>query len=222
MSKNHAHDKCCDPCEKRMQGEQGPQGVQGPAGPQGLQGVEGKQGIPGSCVNCFHDPIPPVVFKPEFADLYSSVSQTLAPSTGPNLAGDSIKFESLTVATTGIDVSQAATNGKVIIKKAGWYDLVTGACGTLNPVSSPLLCWTVSLFKNDVLISGSTAANMTITPEQKANEIFADVFIHCEAGDVLTMANTSVSAITLNSPTLGTYATPNSAFFKIFLLEEDK
>lgn len=250
MSSDYSHDKhydkhydkCCDPCDKRMQGAQGPQGVQGPAGAngrdgrdgqnglngkdgvdgqQGPQGIEGPQGIPGTCVNCYPDHGHCDCPKPEYADLYSQQAQELIASPGPNQAGGVVLFASSTVATANIDISQAMTTGKVIINRAGWYDVSTGVCGTLNPVSSPLLAWTMSLFQNGNIVPGSTAANMTLSPEQKANEIFADVFIHCNVGDVLTLANTSTSTLLISSPTLGSFAVPNSAFFKIFLLEAD-
>ena len=62
---------------------------------------------------------------------------------------------------------------------------------------------------------------MTISPVQQANEIVADVFVHCKVGDVLTLANTSTAQIILTAPTLGTNALPNSAYVKIVLLKAD-
>lgn len=115
----------------------------------------------------------------------------------------------------------ASVNGQITINKAGWYDVATGICGALNPIASPLPVWTLSIFKNNVLVPGSTFANMTLSPEQKSNEISADVFVHFDKGDVLTLANTSSSQITLTAPTLGTYAAPNSAYLKIVLLKAD-
>ncbi len=227
------HKKCCDPCDKRMQGAQGPQGVEGPRGQsgrdgkdgldgqQGPQGIAGPQGIPGNCVNCFDDHKPCECQKSEYADLYSQLSQELAASPGPNQAGGIVKFESSTVATSNIDISMANINGEVKINRAGWYDVATGVCGTLNPLSSPLLVWTVSVFVNGILLPGSTAANMTLSPEQKANEVVADIFVHLNAGDVVTLANTSTSSLLISSPTLGSFAVPNSCYFKVMLLEAD-
>ena len=62
---------------------------------------------------------------------------------------------------------------------------------------------------------------MTISPVQQANEIVADVFVHCSVGDVLTLANTSNAQIVLSAPTLGTNAQTNSAYMKIILLKAD-
>lgn len=190
-------------------GVQGPQGLQGEAGPAGPQGPQGPQGIPGECCDT------------EFAEVYSIVTQTLTASPGPNLSGQVVTLKNTIFATSNIDVSMAAINGKVTINKAGWYDVATGLCGSLNPIQSPLPVWTLSLFKNGVIVPGSTFANMTLSPEQKANEIVADVFVHCNIGDVLELANTSTSPVSLTAPSLGTNAQTNSAYLKITMLKAD-
>lgn len=158
---------------------------------------------------------------PEFAEVYSSQQQNLSPSPGPNLAGQVALLENTIYATSNIDVSQAGINGNITINLAGWYDVATGICGALNPIPSPLPVWTLSLFKNNILVPGSTFANQTISPEQQSNEIVADVFVHCNKGDILTLANTSTSNVNLTAPTLGTNALPNSAYLKITLLKAD-
>ena len=218
------HDKCCDCCDKSMQGVQGLQGVQGPRGQDGLQGpqgIMGPQGVPGSCVNCGGDNPPPVQAAPEFAEVYSTVTQNLSPSPSTNQPGQFVTLEQTIFATANIDVSQAAINGSVKIMKAGWYDVATGLCGALNPIPSPLPVWTLSLFLNGVIVPGSTFANMTLSPTQQANEIVADVFVHCNVGDVLQLANTSTNMVQLTAPVLGSNAQTNSAYMKIILLRAD-
>lgn len=209
------------------QGQAGPQGLQGqpgqngqngavgPIGPQGVPGPQGIQGIPGSCVECTS------ASSAEFAEVYSTMDQSLSPSLAMNQPGQTVLLENTIFATSNIDVSQAAVSGKITINLAGWYDVATGICGALNPIASPLPCWTLSLFKNGVLIPGSTFANQTISPEQKSNEIVADVFVHFAKGDVITLANTSTAALTVAAPSLGTNAAPSSAYLKIVLLLAD-
>lgn len=157
----------------------------------------------------------------EFAQVYSGVPQTLSASPSSNLPGQIALLEQTVYATANIDVSLAASQGKVIINKAGWYDIATGICAALNPIASPLPVWSLSLFKNGVIVPASTFANMTLSPEQKANEIVADVFVHCNVGDVIELANTSTATIELSAPTLGTNAATNSAYMKIILLQAD-
>lgn len=157
----------------------------------------------------------------EFAEVYSVASQDLAPSPGLNMPGQVVLFEKSIFSTSNIDISQAPVNGQITINKAGWYDVATGICGALNPIASPLPCWTLSLFLNGNYVPGSTFANQTISPEQKANEIVADVFVHFSKGDVLTLANTSVSLVNMAAPTLGTNAPASSAYLKLILLKAD-
>lgn len=196
-------------------GPQGIQGLQGVPGQTGAQGIQGLQGIPGNCEDCKCE------CDVEFAEVYSKVSQALSASPGLNLAGQTVLLENTIIATANIDVSQAAISGKITIKKAGWYDVATGICGYLNSISSPLPCWTLSLFKNGILVPGSTFANQTISPEQKSNEIVADVFVHFVVGDVLELANTSTDLVNMAAPTLGTNAPASSAYMKIILMQTD-
>jgi hypothetical protein len=157
----------------------------------------------------------------EFAEVYSTKPQILAASLAANQPGQVVLLENTIFATSNIDVSMAASLGQIKINKAGWYDVATGMCGALNPIPSPLPVWTLSLFQNGVIVPGSTFANMTISPEQQSNEIVADVFVHCNVGDVLTLNNTSVNPINLTAPTLGTNAQTNCAYLKITLLKAD-
>ncbi len=238
MCKEHHeyHHDCRHCCEKGdrgpqgLTGEQGLQGIQGVPGTtgaqgiQGLQGIQGQkgdqglQGVPGECVNC---PCDSKSGLSEFAEVYSSVSQTLAASPGANLAGTAIVWENTIVSTANIDVSMAATNGSIKVNVAGWYELSYGAAAFLNPIPSPLPVWSVSIFKNNSYVVGSTVCALAISPEQQATEVVADLLVHLNAGDVVVLANTSTAAIFLNAPTLGTNSTPNSSFIVVKLLKAD-
>ncbi len=193
-------------------GQNGQNGAQGAIGPQGIQGLQGLQGVPGDCVMCEQDD------HNEFAEVYSQLPQQLAASPGVNLAGDVVKFEKTIVATANIDASLAASQGKLIINEAGWYDVAAGMTGTLNPIPAPLPVWTLSLFLNGAIVDGSTFSNVPLSPAQASNEITADTYVYCAVGDVLTLANTSNAPVFLSAPTLGTNAPTNSAYLKVELL----
>jgi len=197
-------------------GANGLDGLQGPIGPQGVKGDQGIPGVKGDCVAC-----PCECSDLEFAEVYSITPQDLIASPGANLPGGVVKLEHTIHATSGIDTSQSGLNGKVIINKAGWWDIYTGMCGSINELSSPLPVWTLSLFKNGVIVPGSTFANMTLSPEQKSNQVVADVFVHCDIGDVLELANTSTVLVNLTAPSLGTNAQTNSAYMKCIILKAD-
>lgn len=159
--------------------------------------------------------------EPEFAEVYSQLNQTLSASPGPSMKGGVAMLEKQVFATPNIDISQAAGTGKIFVNKSGWYDVYTGICAALNPVQSPLKVWTLSLFLNGVIVPGSTFANMTISPEQKSNQIVADVFVHFTKGDYVQLCNTSDGVIDLTAPTLGSNAQSNSAYLKLILLKAD-
>lgn len=167
------------------------------------------------------EPKPDKCCDAEFAEVYSKLNQNLAASPGALLAGQTVLLENSVFATSNIDISQSSINGKITVNKAGWYDVATGLCGSLNPIASPLPVWTLSLFKNGVYVPGSTFANMTLSPEQKANEIVADVFVHFNAGDYIELCNTSAAAVELTAPSLGTNTPTNSAYMKLILLKAD-
>lgn len=200
------------PGQQGLQGQPGLAGSVGPMGPQGPQGLQGPQGVPGDCVEC------PCSCMSEFAEVYSQLPQVLAASSGPNLAGDVVKFEKTIVSTANIDASQASSLGKLKINLAGWYDVAAGMTGTLNPIPAPLPVWTLSLFLNGVILDGSTFSNVPLSPAQASNEITADTYVYCNAGDELTLANTSNAPVILSAPTLGTNAQTNSAYLKVVLL----
>jgi len=197
------------------QGQAGQNGSVGPAGPQGPMGLQGLQGVPGDCVECPCDCVT------EFAQIFSVASQTLAASPGALLKGQTVLLESISFATPNINIANAGINGQIVVNRAGWYDMETGVCGFLNPIPSPIPCWTVSLFRNGVYVPGSTFANQTLSPEQKSNQNVANVFVHFNVGDTIELANTTDTTLFLTAPTLGTNAPTSSAYLKLILLRAD-
>ena len=135
--------------------------------------------------------------------------------------GGQALFEASIVATSGIDVSMASTTGVVKALVAGWYELTYGVGAFLNPIPSPLPCWSVSIFKNGVYAPGSTACALPISPEQQVTEVVNDLLIHLNVGDTISIANTSTASLFLNAPMLGTNSSPNSAFLVVKLLKAD-
>lgn len=213
------HHECCHDGAQGIQGPVGLQGPMGPMGPVGPQGVSGQQGIPGQ--NCKCEPHHHKCCEPEFAEVFSEINQNIPASPGTNLAGGTVLFEKSIFSTSNIDISMVASNGQIKINKSGWYDVSFGVCAALNPIPSPLPVWTFSIFKNSVLVDGSTFACMTISPEQKVNVINYDVYVHFTAGDIFTLSSTSTSTLLLTSPALGSVTTVDSAYLKVVLLKAD-
>lgn len=193
-------------------GQAGPQGIPGPAGAMGIQGI---QGIPGTCIEC------PCSCDYEYAEVYSLVSQILNPSTGANLPGQPVLFEKSVVATANIDVSAAASSGAIKVNKAGWYRINMSASASLTPVASPPNVWSMALFVNGAVVPQSCFANMTVLATQEANQASSSALVHFNMGDLLTLNNTSIATIDINSIILGSNVTPVSAELDIVLLKAD-
>jgi hypothetical protein len=202
-------------------GPMGPQGVPGQTGaqgPQGLQGEQGVQGIPGDCVNC------PCECKPdiEFCEVYSLVPQVLAPSLSADTMGGVVLFENVKVTTSNIDVSMAGTTGVVTINKAGWYNVGKEVCAALSDLPTPLPVWSFSLFQNGVIVPASTFLTMTLSPDQQANQLKAEVLLHCNVGDTILLANTSSAMLNITNDLVGTMVSqPTTAALLVQLYKAD-
>jgi len=238
MSEHNKENDCgChekkDPCCNRQRGLQGIRGTQGPQGMPGRDGRDGRDGLDGAvgpigpegpmgnCVNCKGDCDCPKQCPDVFSQAFSIADQILAASPGINMAGDAVKFENIAVATLGIDVTNAALTGEFKINVSGFYEIGAGMSGYLNPIPAPLPCWTLSLFKNNVIVLGSTFSNVPISPAQASNELTAETIVHFNAGDVLKIASTSTNTVFLTAPTLGTNAQTSSAYLKIVMIRCD-
>lgn len=199
-----------------LQGPEGSVGAVGPMGPQGPRGEQGTQGLKGDCVEC-----PCGSTKPEYAMVFSLVSQVLSSSPGLNMPGQAVLFEKSIVSTANIDVSMASVNGQITVKKKGWYRVNKAVSAALTPIGIPLNVWSMALFINGKLMDGSCFANMTISPDQQMNQTTASVIYEFDVGDVVTLNNTSVTTLHLNAIMLGSNVAPLSASFNMFLLETE-
>jgi hypothetical protein len=225
------------PGAQGLPGPVGPMGGAGPAGPQGLQGIpgldgkeglmgpqgvpgpQGLQGVPGDCVEC------PCECEPEFefAQIYSDQPQALVVSPGANLAGGPVLFNNIFTNTPAIDLTNVNLNGEIKFLKAGWYRVYEQVCATLNPLSAPLIVWGLALFKNGVLVPGTLFVDMTLSPDQQANNTGALSLVHFDVNDVLTLNNMTVQQLLLTAPGIGSgvNAQSASASMQIHLLKAD-
>lgn len=208
--KNMGHDwenkRCCG-CTQGPQGVMGPQGPQGasgaagPMGPQGavgVQGIQGQQGIqgaPGKDCEGGHHPRP--CCKRPHANLYSGVVQTLAPW---NSAGDTILYANKNSVSVGdFDLTLAGVTGDVKVLKGGVYEISWILQARITPpVPSPVPSWSVGLFVNGSLVSGSIYSGFTQAPPDDAAHSTGSVILDLKSGDILNVRNTSVSIISLN------------------------
>lgn len=161
------------------QGETGPQGLTGPAGPQGPQGIQGPQGPTGPCAP----------LESNYLSLYTLTTQTITP-------GQNVLLDLLSTSSPEFDISLAATTGEIIVLESGFYLLNWGIDGLLKPpYPTPVPSWSFGIYRNGVFEPGSAQGSFTITPDAIVKHASSTFIIHLDAGDVLSLVNTSTSLV---------------------------
>ena len=155
---------------------------------------------------------------PEFAEVISQEPQNLIPASSPNLPGGVVKFDKLITATANINALSAPVDGKLKINVAGWYNVIAGVTGNLNPLPESLPVLTFSLFLNGVIIDGSTFAHANLSQTQPSNEISCNILAYCNVGDELTLANTSNLNVAFSPIKMPSSPQTNSAYLKVELM----
>ena len=202
------HEPCC------LQGPQGPRGLQGPQGlqgvpgaqgvpgqdgmqgAQGMQGPKGDKGDPGKDCDCSQVGAMP------YASVFASVAQVIASYSSP---GDMVLFDRQNAVSAGdFDLSQMGVSGDVKFLKHGVYHLAWQLQARIvPPVPSPVPSWSFGFWVNGVLVPGSIYSGFTQAPGDDACHSTGDVIIEVQAGDMLRLRNTSVSAVNLNPNVTG-------------------
>ncbi|MES2199071.1 MAG: collagen-like protein [Chlamydiota bacterium] len=182
---------CCESCNcpsgvLGLQGPPGvfgvgPQGLQGVPGPRGLQGVQGERGPAGPC--CPYDEI--------FTNLYSIRTQSLSP-------GAVALFEKVNAEMDEVDMDEVSFEGRIVFSLDGWYEIYYDCNGVLDDSKLfSLKTWSLSLFINGDLVSGSSKAAFSKSPTSILDRVSCRVIVYIERGDSLQLVNTSASRIVL-------------------------
>lgn len=187
-----------------LQGPQGPQGVpgvQGAMGPAGIQGVQGLQGPAGVC-------------RPEdctggggsacesYANIWAQPPQILAAfGTG----ADTVLFQNQNaVSAADFDLTAISTAGDVKFLKAGVYRVSYGAEAKVSqPIPLPVPSFSFGLWKNNILVPGSTISGYTQAPGDDTIQVNGEVIITIAANDMLRLRNASSNGIDMTPNTTG-------------------
>lgn len=211
MCKEHMYDheskRCCGckegpqgvPGLQGMQGIQGSPGPQGPAGQTGAQGPQGLQGAPGKdCdssgrdCNCCES----------YANVWAQPPQILGPFGSAN---DSVLFQfQNAVVAADFDFSMMSVNGEVKFLKSGVYRIAYGAEAKVSqPIPLPVPSFSFGLWRNNVIIPGSTISGYTQAPGDDTIQVNGEVMISILAGDVLQLRNASSNGVDMTPNTVG-------------------
>jgi hypothetical protein len=195
---------------------QGPQGVPGLQGEQGIQGVPGAQGIPGQQgvqgVQGLQGP--PGICKPEdcqggdckcceaYANVWAQPPQILGPN---GAANDAVLFQfQNAVSAPDFDLSMMSVDGSVKFLKAGAYRINYGAEAKVSqPIPVPVPSFSFGLWKNGVLVPGSTISGYTQAPGDDTLQVNGEVMIDIAANDIVKLRNASSNGIDMTPNTVG-------------------
>lgn len=205
--KMNEYKKCCG-CQQGpqgvpgLQGDQGIQGVPGAQGIMGAQGVQGVQGLQGPAgkdcdstgreCNCCES----------YANLWAQPPQILGAFGSAN---DAVLFQFQNAITPAdFDLSQMSVDGSVKFLKAGVYRINFGAEAKVSqPIPLPVPSFSFGLWKNNVLIPGSTISGYTQAPGDDTIQITGEVMVDILANDAIKLRNASSNGIDMTPNTVG-------------------
>lgn len=208
MCKEDMHrEPCCEQGPQGVPGLQGTQGIQGVPGAQGVpgqtgsQGPQGLQGIPGVCSDeqcsghgckCCES----------YANLWAQPPQILGPN---GSATDAVLFQFFNaIVAADFDLSMMSVDGSVKFLKSATYSISYGAEAKVSqPIPLPVPSFSFGLWKNAVLIPGSTISGYTQAPGDDTIQVNGQVMIDVLAGDVLKLRNASSNGVDMTPNTVG-------------------
>ena len=213
MCKDDHHE--CDYCCKCAIGPQGPQGIpglqgaqgiqgvpgaQGFAGPQGVQGIQGLQGPAGVCLcdeqqrdcNCCES----------FLNVYGLPPQSLTAFGGGN---DAVKFQANNAITAAdFDLNTMAVDGSIKFLKSGIYFISWGVQARVKPpIPLPVPSFSFGVWKNGVLIPGSTLSGYTQAPADDTVHLNGEITIAMLANEEIKIRNAASVAVDLDPNVIG-------------------
>jgi len=214
---------CCEqgpPGPAGLQGEQGLQGVpgaQGVMGPSGPQGPRGLQGPPGVCSDeqcqgkeckCCES----------YCNVWSELPQVLGAFSSAN---DAVLFQHKNANTAAdFDLSMMASDGSVKFLKAGVYRIAFSAEGKVSqPIPVPVPSFSYALWKNGVIVPGSTSSGFTQAPADDTIQVNGEVMIDVLAGDILKLRNATSNGIDMVPNIVGILFPVTVATLNIFCLK---
>ena len=226
MCKDEYHKKDCCCCL------QGPQGVSGLQGPQGLQGQPGPQGIPGQ--DGMQGPQglqgPPSVCSDEqchgreckccesYANVWAQPPQVLGAF---GSSSDAVLFQFFNALTAAdFDLSMMSVDGSIKFLKSGVYRIAYGAEAKVSqPIPVPVPSFSFGLWKNSVVVPGSTISGFTQAPGDDTLQVTGEVMIDVLAGDILKLRNASSNSVDMTPNTVGIVFPVTVATLNIFCLK---
>lgn len=199
--------KCCLQGPQGVPGLQGEQGIQGVPGAQGITGqtgVQGVQGLQGAAGVCSDEQCSGGGGKsaPSYANVWAQPPQILGSN---GAANDAVLFQfQNAVVAADFDLSMMASDGSIKFLKSGAYEISYGAEAKVSqPIPVPVPSFSFGLWKNAVLVPGSTISGYTQAPGDDTIQVTGKVTIDIVANDVIKLRNASSNGIDMTPNTVG-------------------
>lgn len=206
---HHKHwTPCCLYGPQGPAGQQGPQGVQGVPGqqgaqgipgPSGLQGPPGPQGPAGKDCDCDHNECKCCE---SYANIWTELQQVLGPF---GSATDTVLYQHQNaVSLADFDLSMMGITGEIKFLKAGVYRIAFNAEGKVSqPIPTPVPSFSFALWKNGILVPGTTASGFTQAPSDDTIQVCGEATVVVAANDVLRVRNASSNSTDMTPNTVG-------------------
>lgn len=203
--------------EQGIQGVPGPQGIMGPMGPQGPRGLQGEKGDPGFCIcdethrdcKCCES----------YLNVYGLPPQSLTAFGGGD---DAVKYQGENAVSLGhFDLASMSVDGSVKFLKAGIYYISWGVQARVKPpIPLPVPSFSFGIWRNSVLIPGSTLSGYTQAPGDDTVHLNGEVTIQIAANDVIKIRNAASIAVDLDPNTIGIQFPVTVSVLNIHCLKE--
>jgi len=120
-------------------------------------------------------------------------------------ANDSVLFQfQNAVSAADFDFSMMAIDGSIKFLKAGAYSIAYGAEAKVSqPIPVPVPSFSFGMWKNGVLIPGSTISGYTQAPGDDTIQVNGQVIIDVSANDVVKLRNASSNGVDMTPNTIG-------------------
>jgi hypothetical protein len=152
----------------------------------------------------------------DFVNVYSNLDQTIAAFGNP---GSNVLFELANEVSSDFDITMAATTGQITFLRTGVYLMSFSVSGLLVAFPFPTPLWSFGLFRNGTLIPGSVFSSFSLAPDIILTSAASSCIVQINAGDVVTLQNTTIAAVNLISTAFGSAAPVNSTSLNVTLLQ---
>jgi hypothetical protein len=156
-----------------------------------------------------------------WASIWAQPPQVLDPHGGAN---DAVKFQfNNALVAADYDLSQMHVDGTVRFLKGGVYSISYSTQAKISqPVPEPVPSFSFGLWKNGVLVPGTTMSGYTQAPGDDTIQTTGEVILEIQANDELRLRNASSFSVDMNPSVIGVLFLVTVANMNIHCLQKEQ